>query len=65
MHLWTPMALNFWSPSNMVSYFTMLLVHLSASLLNYILAAYHSLIPEGEMSMAADLAPVAPQAPSQ
>jgi hypothetical protein len=49
----------------MVSYFTMLLVHLSASLLNYILAAYHSLIPEGEMSMAADLAPVAPQAPSQ
>jgi hypothetical protein len=49
----------------MASYSTMLLVHLLASLLNYILVAYRSLIPEGETSMVAAPALVAPQAPSQ
>jgi hypothetical protein len=34
MHLCTPMALNFRSPSKMASYYVMLLVHLLASLLN-------------------------------
>jgi hypothetical protein len=34
IHLWTPMTLNFWSPVRIASYSAMLLVHLSASLLN-------------------------------
>jgi hypothetical protein len=65
VHLWTPIALNLQSPSNMASYSAMLLVHLSASLLNYNLAAWHNLIPEGEISMVAAPAPAVPQAPSQ
>jgi hypothetical protein len=44
----------------MFLYLAMLLVHLSTSLVNYSLAAYCGLIPEGEISIAAALAPALP-----
>jgi hypothetical protein len=59
------MALNLQSPSNMASYSTILLMHLSASLLNYNLVVSRNLIPEGEISMAVAPTPAVPQALSQ
>jgi hypothetical protein len=60
----TPNACNLWRPNSIASYSAMLLLHLSASALNYSHAAYHNLIPEGDFNIAAAPAPEAPQAPS-
>jgi hypothetical protein len=55
----------FQRPTNTDSYTAILLLHLSALTANCSHAVYLSLIPEGECSIAAALAPEIPQASSQ
>jgi hypothetical protein len=62
---WTPIAHILWRPNSTVSYSTMLLLHLSASAVNYSRATYLNLIPEGDFNIAAAPAPETPQALSQ
>jgi hypothetical protein len=50
---------------SIASYSATLFVHLPVYLVNCSLAAYLSLIPDGEINMVATRAPALPQAPSQ
>jgi hypothetical protein len=61
IHLLMLMACNLRSPNKVALYSAILLVHLSIPLLNTNLAAYRSLIPEGEVNMVAAPAPAAPK----
>jgi hypothetical protein len=61
----THMARSFRRPNSTTSYSAMLLLHLSASTVNYSRATYLNLMPEGDFSITVAPAPKTPQAPSQ
>jgi hypothetical protein len=62
---WTPIAHNLRRPSNTAWYSAMLLLHLSASMVNCSRVVYLNLIPEGDFNMSAVPAPETPHALSQ
>jgi hypothetical protein len=62
---WTHIARSLRRPNSIASYSAMLLLHLSTSTVNCSHAAYLSLMPEGDVSIAAAPASETPQAPSQ
>jgi hypothetical protein len=59
------MAHNLQSPSNIASYLVILFVHLYVSFVNYNRATYLSLIPKGDIKIAAVPTLMLPQPPSQ
>jgi hypothetical protein len=62
---WTPIAHNLRSPNSTASYLSILLLHLSASMVNCSRATYLNLIPEGDFNIVVAPAPETSQAPSQ
>jgi hypothetical protein len=53
VQFWTPIARNLRNPNNIASYSAMLLLHLSIYAVNYKHAVYLSLMPEGDIRIAA------------
>jgi hypothetical protein len=64
MKRWTTIAHNLRRPNSTATYSAMLLLHLSASVMNYSRAAYLNLMAECDFSIAAAPALETPQASS-